>query len=219
MLIKNVPESLNIQNPDNAGHLEKQDRCRFADRRANGLHKPACVVNMLQRVAAGNAIGLDVAMLVGVELLDEPHARHLAAPSGHPGRINSNALVVTQLTDQPDKIAFAAANLDHLLVADIIPVDKTLRNPGDKLNKGGGKSLLVLITLGVVVNRRIKLTVEDEPAPVAERENDILSGNSQRFVTLFNCHQTLGRGIRYPEKVLQIIAATTGTLSMFHFFS
>jgi len=216
VLVEDVPEGLNVKNAYNTGHLHEDEGLRILDRYPNGLHEAVRIVNMLQRMPTGNAIGLKLTVLFRIELLDEANAGHLFAASGHIGGIDADASVVARLAEQPKIIALAATDLDDLLVPNPVFIDKPVRYAGEKLHEGRGKSLLVFIALGEVVDRCVEFAVEDKAARVAKGENDILARNRQCLVAVLDGDQALGRGVWNGEKGLEVRAPATGAFSVFH---
>jgi len=216
MFIEDVPERLDVKNAHDGGDFEKQHRFGTGDRIANGFHEATRIMNMLQRVAAGNAIGLKLTVLFRVELLDEANVRHLFAAAGHIGGINADPPVAADLAKQAKIISLAAADLDDLLVPNPVSVDKPLRYAGEELYEGRGKSLLVFIALGEIVDRCIEVAVENKATRVAEREDNILAGDCQCLVTILDGDQALGGGVWNGEKGLEIRALAAGALSVFH---
>jgi len=176
VLIIDVPEVKVLQHPDQVGDLEEHDRpFAIAHGAAYCAHKLRGIGNVLERHLAAEEIGLDVRILLGVEVLDELDVGVLAGRVAlfHKGRIKADTFVVAHLAQDGEKLALAAADLDHLLVPQIVFLNQGSGQLGVEGAEGRRKTLRLFILGRVFVNRGIEHGVGHKAALRAEAERDV----------------------------------------------
>ena len=98
---------------------------RFPD----GIHKIPRGMNMFKCMPAGNGIGFQITMLLGIKFPDEPHIRIFLAPAGNIGRIDADTPVITQFADQVYEVSLPTTDLDNFFSFNIILVNEFLVIP------------------------------------------------------------------------------------------
>ena len=70
-------------------------------------------------------------------------------PSGHVRRIDSDALVISQVAQENQEVSFAAADLHDSFIAEIVTFDEAGRQVSRELVEARRKRLLLFIALGI----------------------------------------------------------------------
>ena len=131
--------------------------------------------------------------------------------------MTSFSFVVAQPADQIDEVALAAADFDHSLVPNIVFLNKPFRHAGYELDKGRGKTLLILITLRKIVQRSIERAVENQPATVAARQNNIFARYFDRLFVALHRGEAIDGRIRDRKEIFKICVITGWAGRVLHF--
>ncbi len=97
----------------------------IANRAAYRAQKVCCRGNVLQRMAATKKIADGVGMVLGIVILDKPHPVRRRAPDAprQGAGIDADASIVAELTQQQEKIAFAAPDFQNAFISQTIAID------------------------------------------------------------------------------------------------
>lgn len=129
--------------------------------------------DVLKRMATHHAVGRQVRILFRVVVLDkaEPGRKRLIRVAvGLVAGVDADAAVVAQLAHQHEELALSAADLEDLLVAKVIAVDPSLRQPLRERVERRREALRLLAVGGVLVYGGIEDAVVNKPARRAEAE-------------------------------------------------
>ena len=154
-----------------------------ADRPPHHAHKRLNIWNMLQRHLADHEIGLEMGVLLGIEVPDEGNPLRSVAlqASWHVSGVNAHASVVAQFAQQRQELALAATDFKNVLAVQVVTIDEALRQSAVKGAEGRRKALGLLVAVGIFVQAGIKRDVGDKTAGRAKGQTDVASGVIQRF--------------------------------------
>ncbi len=176
MLVVHVPEGRLLEDPLHVRQLEQHDGLApLPDRRPNGPHELADRRDVLERVAAHHGVGVQVRVVLGVEVRDPVDAgrRFTLAPLGVGPGVDADAPTDAGLAHHLEELALAAADLQHRPVREGVLLDPTLREIAREVVETLREPLGLLVASGVLGQRRIEQRVEDEPAVVAEAKLEV----------------------------------------------
>ena len=185
MLVDDVPKVGPLEHVEGVRNLECDDRIRTgAQRPPKAREKRVGGLDVLEKLPRDHKIRTQVDMGFVVELLAEGQA----LVTGRVGvflvaGIEPDTAVVAKLDQHLEERALAAADLEHELLSQAVPIDE----PGREITRVVGKEGRViercLVRLVVVKELGIKGGIEQQPARSAKRKSDIAFGARSRLVS------------------------------------
>src|SRR5690606_30334390 len=179
VLVIDIPECAQVQDPGDLGdHEEHHGLGPIAHGTAEAAQEVGHGVYVLERHLAADEVGLEIAVRLGVQVLDEGHPATRARLADH--LVEAPALVAAHLGEHGDELALTAPELDHPLAAQTEALDQVAREPLVEGVEGRRYRLGRLVVVLVAHARRVEGAVPDEAAARAEAQADVALRAVQR---------------------------------------
>jgi hypothetical protein len=132
-------------------------------------------VDVLERVAADDGVARQMRIALVVEILDERDSFGRGAGDTFEDNrgIDADAAATRELAHEQQELPFAAADLEHILPLQVVPVDPHLRELVRELSESRREALGFLVAIEVALELGLVRLVGDETAAGAERESEL----------------------------------------------
>src|SRR4051794_4793753 len=121
-------------------------------------------------------------MLLGVELAQEAQPRPLLDSPRHEARVDPDRLADAELVQEEQELSLAAADLEHPLASQSVPVDPAASELLDERDEVWREGLRLLVVDRVVLHAGVESRVGDQPAGVADRERQPAGRERERLL-------------------------------------
>jgi hypothetical protein len=183
VLVVDVPERHLTQHAQRIGELEEHRRVRPPVQRApDDAHEVRRGLDVLEGVPADDGVARELRVALGVVVGDQrhpPRERRIESLLGDRG-IDADRVAHAELDHVDQEAGLAAADLEHVLAAQSVPLDPPGGQITLELAEAGREGLRLLVGLAVVLRRRIVRRVGDEPAARAEAQLEVTRGELAR---------------------------------------
>ena len=153
MLVVDVPERHLVEHALHIGQLEQQHGFgSIADRLPDGSHELGHVGDVFERVAADHDVGVEVRIALVVEIGDplDVGSCRIVDPLGVHTGVDADAVTGSGLCHLDQELTFAAADLEHGAVVQVVVTDPSLGELLGEHHESGREALRLLVALRVL---------------------------------------------------------------------